>query len=196
MREGNHAIRSTGVYLERQRVARAKQVLLRDAATQHKAFGARIAGTDLNVAGRALFYSDIDVDLVRSRRNRRRIDGDRFEKTQAIDPVARQPDPIRIEPRTFVLPHFAPYHLVARAIVAGDVDAAHVDAPARVDDDRKCHLALFAIGLGVRIGGCECVTQRAHPIGDALGDGVHALGAEHFARLDIDQRLQLFFETE
>ncbi len=48
------------------------------------------------------------------------------------------------------LPHFAANHLVASARIAGDVDAADIDAATRIDEDGERDLALLLVDLRLR----------------------------------------------
>ena len=87
--------------------------------------------------------------------------------------------------RALELAHLAPHHLVARLVVAGDVDAPHVDAPARVDDDAERDGALLLVDGRDGVGVGEGVAVVAQAVADRLGAGGELLAREHVAGLEL-----------
>ena len=126
----------------------------------------------------------------------RRVDRDRFEVPETIEPFLGQAHALGIEPAGLELAQLAPDHLVLGAHVAADIDAPDVHAAARIDKDGECHFARLAIGVGHRIGGRKGVAERAHAVGDGLADRIDLFGVEHLAGLDGDQRREFLVEPE
>ena len=124
------------------------------------------------------------------------LDVDLAEVAEPVDPVARELDLAAVVPGRLELAELAPHDLVAGARVAGDVDAAHVDAALRLGDQRHDHLAVGAVDLGPRVDlgegvaeGAEAVDEGARRLGDRLG-------AIRLARPDRHQRLELVLLAE
>src|SRR5690606_12826272 len=114
----------------RQGIAAAENIVLADARRQDQLVGGAVAHAQVDQAGGLFLDVHIDVHLVGRTGDRRGADVDVVEIAQAIDAVARGLDAARVVPGGFLLAHFAPYDLVARAGVAADLDAAHIHAPA------------------------------------------------------------------
>ena len=113
------------------------------------------------------------------------------EIAEAVDAGARLVDLVAVVPAAFHLAHFAAHHLVARARVAGDIDAAHIDAAARIDEDGEGDLVLVLVDLRRRIDVGEGVAFVAQPLADRLGGLGQLLARKDVARLDLDQLGQL-----
>src|SRR5690606_16100851 len=132
------------------------------------------------VSGRAFLDIDVDVDLVGRTRHGRGLDGDFLEEAEALDARARLADQLGIVPAAFHLRDLSTDHLVPGADVATDVEAAHIHAPTRIDEDGERHFTLLGIHLGRRIDvgkGIALVTQT-------IGDGIGGFG-QFGARKDL-----------
>src|SRR5690606_23425365 len=187
---------AAGVELQRERLARTEEVRLHDRARQDHLLGAREADAERDVAGGSLGDGAAQVDLVGCIGDRPGVDLDLGEVAAAVDSRAREPDLLGVVPRVLVLPEFAPDHLVARADVARDVDATHVNPAAGIDEDVEGDLALFAVDLrhGVDVG--ERVAQRAELLGNPLGRVGQLAAREHVAGLELHQRLEVVLAAE
>jgi hypothetical protein len=119
---------------------------------------------------------DREVDLVGRAGHLGGVDADVAEVAEAVDAVARELDLAAVVPRRLELAELAPHDLVARSRVAGDVDAADIDPPLRLGDERDDDAAVGAVDLGPRIDlgegvaeGAEAVDEGARRRGDRLG---------------------------
>src|SRR5690606_17280600 len=110
--------------------------------------------------------------------------------------VARSLDAAGVVPRGFLLSHFAAYDFVAGTGVAADLDAADIDAAARIHIESEIRFVAFPIehGIGVDVG--ERIAERAEVIGDGLGRGTALFRREGLAFLDGDHGLDLVFEPK
>ena len=178
-----------GVEAERQCVAAAEQVLLRDRGRQHDVLRAGKTRTQHQVAGGTLLDGKVDVDLVGGPRDRRRFDGHLVEEAKAVNARARTIDRFRVVPAALHLAHLATHDLVARLGVATDVDAAHIHPSTRIDKDREGDLALDLVDFGGGIDVGEGVTLVAEAVGDRLGGLGETLAREGLAGTDLRQRL-------
>jgi hypothetical protein len=71
-----------------------------------------------------------------------------LEEAQAVDAVARQLDLVGVVPARLELAELAADHFVAGAVVARDVDAAHVGAARRLGRQHEGHAVVGAVDLG------------------------------------------------
>ena len=175
------------IQLHADRVPGPQHVLLGVGPRNDQVLRRAVAQTGLDGPRRPLLDGHVHVDLVLASRNGRRLDFDLLEEAKAIDPVARELDLFRIEPARLELPDLAPNHFIARAGVAGDVHMPHVRTPSRIDQDRKCHLALFLVGFRHRVGVGEGISQHAEAIRHRLGDRVDPFPVVDLSRLHVDQ---------
>ena len=187
-RQGQRAARLAGVEAQRQRVAAAEQVLLRDRRRQHDVLGAGEAGAEHQVAGRTLLDAEIHIDLVGRARHRRSLDVHLVEEAETVDAGARAVDRGCVVPAALHLPHLATHDLVARLGVAADVDAADIHATARIDEDGERDLALLLVDFGRRVDVGEGVALVAEAVGDGLGGFGELLAREDLARAHLRQR--------
>src|SRR5690606_16431683 len=102
-------------------------------------------------------------------------------------PAARQVDLVTGIPAAFQLAHFAAYDFVPRAVVPGDIDAAHVNPPAGIDEERERRLVLAAVQVGRCIDVGKGITVIAQAVADVLGRLGYACPRVGFTRLDGDQ---------
>ena len=120
--------------------------------------------------GRLLDHRHVDVDLVGRALHRRRLDVDLGEVAEPVDAAACESAIFSREYHAaFELAHLAPDHFVARAGVARDVDAAHVDAAAGIDEERERDLLLLLVELGHGVDVGERIAVVAEAVADELG---------------------------
>ena len=135
----------------------------------------------------------VQVDLVEAARHLAGLDVDLIEEAEAVDAITRQLDLACVVPARFELPELAADHFVAGACVAGDVDAAHIDATLRLGGQRELHLPARAIDLGARVDLGEGIAEDAEAVDEGPCRLGHRLGAIRFAGPDRHQRLELVF---
>src|SRR5690606_32777990 len=123
-------------------------------------------------AGGLFLDIDVDVNLVGRTGHWRGGDIDFVEVAQAVDTVARGLDAAGVVPCRLVLAHFTAHDLVARSRVAADLNAAHINAAARVYVKRKIGLVLFPVEhrIGIDVG--KGVAQASQIIGNGLDRGI------------------------
>ena len=190
------ALRLAGVDLDAEVVARAEDVVLLDRGRQRQLLGVRVAGAEQQVAGGLFLDLHGQVDLVGSARHLGGVDADLLEVAQPVDTVARQLDAAAVVPRRLELAELAPHDFVARARVAGHVDAAHVDAALRLGEEAHDHLAGGAVDLGPLLDPREGVAVEPEQVGDALGGLGHGLAAVGRARPHQHARAELVVLAE
>ena len=113
-----------------------------------------------------------------------------LEVAQTINPVARDADFFTVVPGCLKLAELAADHLVAGTFVAGDIDAAHKGAAARVGLNRDLHAVGRAIHRGLDLGGREGETEVGEIVGERLGGLRHVIRVVRLAGLDLDQGLE------
>src|SRR6185437_16094226 len=139
------AVVAPGIGGERQRVAAAEDVLLRNRSVEDDTFVARIADAREQAPGVALGHRDVDIDLVRGARYRRRLDVDVVEVAEVLDPFLRALDPRTVVPRVLELAHLAADHHVTGFGIPADADPTHVRAPAGIDEERERRLRVLEV---------------------------------------------------
>ena len=184
-------VHRAAVDVERQELAGAEDVRLRERGRQSELFHAREADAEKQCPRGPLLHRIDDVHLVGVALDRHGLDVHFAEVLRAVDAPARELDLRGVVVGALELAHLAPYHLVARLGIAGDVDAAHVHPPARIDDDVERHRALFLVHLGDGVGVGERVAFVAQPVGDRLGARRQLLARKDVAGLELHQLLDL-----
>ena len=90
------------------------------------------------------------------------------------------------------MPEFPPHHLIARAVVAGHVHAAHVGAARRLGPQNKRYTVVDAVDFRNSLHPGKGKPEGAEIVGKRLGGFRHLISVVSLARLDGDQRLELF----
>src|SRR5205823_1701227 len=132
--------------LHGERLAAAKQVVLRDLRLGDEVLDAREAGADLERAGRALGDLDVDLDELVGRAALGRHD-DVLEEAERHDAALGDLEVRVVEQLALGDLHLAADHLVAGLGVAADVDALEVRALAARHLERQRDLALVEVDL-------------------------------------------------
>ncbi len=185
-----------GIELDAQIVARTEDVVLLDRAGQREALLAGVAGTDHDVAGRALGHGQGHIDLIGGTGHLGGVDIDVLEITQAFHAIARGLDLGAVVPGGFELAEFAADHFVAGAGVARDDDAAHIDAALRLGREGHHHLPGCPVDLGTAVDTRKRVAEGAVEIGEGTRGGSHSLTPIRLAGLEGDQALEVLLTPE
>ncbi len=164
----DHLVVLAGVDLQAQRIPRAERIFLIDAERQRQLVGAAVTGTHRQTAGGLFLDTDVQIHLVGRARHVRCFNIHFGEKPQPVDTVAGQFDFVAVVPGRLELAKFAANHFVARAVIATDIDAAHIGAPGRVGRNHEGHTAIGAVNLRPRfhMGKCKsefCQKNRQMP---------------------------------
>ncbi len=184
-------VHRAAVDLEGDLVAGAEDVRLRHRGLHGKALGGGVAQAEVERAGVALGHRHVHVHLVGGARDGRRLDRHFREVAGALQALLRARDLLQRVPRALELAHLAADHLVLRLLVAGDHDASHVDAPARIDEEREARDALVAIEVRHRVDVGERIAVVAQAVAQLLGGVDDLLAREHFALAREHQAAQL-----
>ena len=113
------------------------------------------------------------------------------EVAQALQTHLGEVDLRRGCPSALHLAHFPAHHFILGDPVAGEADAAHVGALARIDHEVHIDVAGLLVHQGHPGGGCEGVAGIAErPLQAVLGGGQQLLG-EHLAGGDQEQAPQI-----
>ncbi|CAM5180702.1 hypothetical protein CDEF62S_01471 [Castellaniella defragrans] len=196
MREHHRAIRRAGVDVQRQGIPAAEDVVLADPGRQHEFVGRPIPHPQVHHARRLLLHVHIHVDLIGRTRHGLRLDIDVGEIAQAIDAVLGGLDAGRVVPGSFLLAHFTAHHGIPGARIAADVDAAHIDAPPRIDVEGQAGDVMLAVQHGIRIDVGKRIAQRPQVIRDRLGHRIGLLGGKGLPFFHRHQWLELVFEAQ
>ena len=173
-------------------LALAEEITLGDVGRDDELLKAGIARRQLQLAGRLFFDIEAQDHPVGCRTLGLFDFQLLLEEAERLDPVLRALDLERVEGVTFVDPEFAADDLVAGDRVAVDVDPLDVDAWRFVDPELDVHQLLFGIAIIGRIDVGEGIALGASHFAQAGDDILDQLGIEPVARLDADQRLELF----
>ena len=194
--EHQHAVELAGVDFHAQVVARAEGVLLLDAEVHRELLGTGEARADLDAAGGLFGHREVEVHLVGRAGHIDGFDVDFGEIAQAVDAVTREADLAPVVPGGFVLPELAADDFVARAVVAADVDAAHINPARGVGHQGKRHAPSGAVDLGPCFHPGEGEAEIAKALGEGLGGFGHVVGVVGLAGLDGDELLELVLAVE
>ena len=172
-----------GIDLCTDTIAGTEKVVLIDRDTENYAFGAGKTGTELYAARRFFRDVDVQIDLVGRAGNCRRFHIHILKELQTFKPLFGAIDFIGGIPGRFKLPHLAAQHFVPGARVAGQIDAAHIDAATRIDKEGKPHRVVFLVHIGDGVDVGKGVTVIAESIADGLARFRDFLAVEELAGL-------------
>ncbi|MDT4864289.1 hypothetical protein FQZ97_990450 [compost metagenome] len=153
----------------------------------------RVARAQRQVAGGLFRHRNGEINLVWRARHGLCVDTDLGEEAQAVHAIAGQADAVAVVPGRFELAEFAAHDFVARAVVAFDVDAAHIYAPGRLAAHHERDALVDAIDLRGGYHLCEGVSEGAEVIGECLHGAVDVFGVVGLTGTQGHQGLELIF---
>ena len=174
-----------------QRIAGAQYVILRDRSREYQFVRAGISSARIQATGVLLSDGDINIDLITGAGNRLIVQCDFGEIAETIEPNFGALNLALVVPRCLKLTQFATNHLVSRLGVARHVDAAHVNAAARIDDEIKRDDALLTVNFRHRIDARKGVALSPQAVTDCLGAIGQSSPRKHFTGLNPNQCAQL-----
>ena len=178
---------------ERHPVTGAPEIVLADVGAEDGAGGVGVTHVGADGAGGLLFHFVFHVDQVLGVGDPLGVRLHGAEVAETLQALAGQVDQRGVGRRVLELTHFTTQHFVFGLGVAYEAQAAHVNAAARVDEERHVHgvavagFLLHAAHLGE---GVALVAETA--LDQVTGVG-HQLLAEHLAFLQHQQGGQLAF---
>ena len=147
-------------------------------------------------AGGLFSHVDHQIDLVGRARHFLRFHVHFREETQAVHAVAGQADLVAVVPGGFVLTELTANDFVTRAVVATDVDTAHVGAACWFGLQHKIDAIVLAVDFGHSLYAGECKTKTGEILGEGLGGFGHLVGVVGLAGADGHQRLELVLTVQ
>ena len=174
-------------------VAAAGHVLLVHAGGNQEATPGRVAQLGGVGAGGEFLDVEVHVDLIvrAGHRVRFHVHGLRLEKAQLIQAHLGAIDLLGRSPTALDLPHLPSQHFVPSERVAGEGDAAHVGALARLHHEPHVHRAVFLHFRNAGSAG-EGVSRIAKSSGDAFFRGGYQGAVEDLPGFHQKQSLHLF----
>jgi len=149
-------------------LATTEEIVLGDVGVENDTGCLREAEAQHQVAGRPFLDREIDVDLISRSGDSRRFHADVLEVAEATQTHLGALDLGRGNPPSLELPQLAAHDFIAGLRVSEEIDAAHIDSLARIDEvsDVRDAVLLVDIWNGVDIG--KGIAFVAEPVGDVL----------------------------
>ena len=134
--------------LERHATPRAHEVRVNEVAAERNAERLGEAEAAAELPRQPFLDLEVDVDQIRTARHRRRLRLDLFDVGQLLQRQLRTLDQVVREITALELAHLAAEDLVIDVVGTVEVDAANVNAIARIDEERDRGLFGFLVELG------------------------------------------------
>ena len=150
-----------GVEIDRDTAASAEEVRVGVVAAEDERLRLRVTDAAAELRGRTFFDFVVDVDEVGGTGDRLGFRLDLLDVRQALEALLRAIERGVRKPAAFQLAHFTAQHFVVDLGDAVENDVAHVDAVARIDEERERELLVLGVTHGgghrIDLGECEAV---------------------------------------
>ena len=141
-------------------------------------------------------HVDHQINLVGRARHFLRFHVHFREETQAVHAVAGQADLVAVVPGGLVLTELTANDFVTRAVVATDVDTAHIGAACWFGLQHKIDAIVLAVDFGHSLYAGKCKTKTGEILGEGLGGFGHLVRVVGLTGADGHQRLELVLTVQ